>query len=293
MASSLSSNEFLLFKEYIRNKCGIEIPPEKSYLIETRLSKLLSDSGADSFGELYRIICSKDTGVYTEKIIDAVTTNETLWFRDKTPWLVLEHIYLPKYIELLRKGFKKTIRIWSSAASTGQEAYSTAMCIDSYLKKNYITDISLSQFEIIATDISHNALELAKKGRYDAITIMRGLDESIKNKYFKQDGSVWEIDQRIKDCVKFFKFNLQNSFGLFSGFDIIFCRYVLIYFAEALTLEVLEKMWRALDKDGVMYLGAYEFYSYADKFFTSNSFENGTYYTKKESGVLGTKEVAL
>ncbi len=278
MNTSITNNEFTLFKEYIKENCGIEIDESKSYLIETRLSKILADSGLNSFGELYIEMMAK-TGEYEEQIIDAITTNETLWFRDKTPWEIIESL-MPTYVEALQSGKKSKIRIWSAAASTGQEAYSTAICIADYLKRNNILSVTLKNFEIIATDISKSALKIGKNGRYDAISIMRGLNEDIKHKYFENEGRIWEIKDFIKEAVIFKKFNLQNSFFLLGKFDIIFCRYVMIYFCEEFKEELAQRLKDALLDDGILFLGAYELYREIKHHFTSQTKSNGAYYCK-------------
>lgn len=281
MQTSMSNMEFELFRKYIEEKCGIDIPKEKAYLIETRLSKLLADSKLSSFEELYNTIRSSNDFHIAEKIIDAITTNETLWFRDKTPWSILETSLMPEYIKKLRSGEKQKIRIWSAASSTGQEAYSTAMCIDNWLNRNDIKDIGLNNFEILATDISQTVLEIARKGRYDAISVMRGLDVFFKEKYFKKEGAVWEIDDRIKSAVKFQQFNLQSSFMLLGKFDIIFCRYVLIYFSDVLKEDIFSKIASGLESESILFLGASEIYSYTDKYFEMTNSGNGTYYKRK------------
>lgn len=276
----LSQEELRLFQNLIRSICGIEINDEKSYLIESRLSKILVDSKLSTFGELYESIKKSDNKKIIQKLIDAITTNETLWFRDKTPWLILEKLFLPRYISQLRSGEKKKIRIWSAAASTGQEAYSTAMCIHNYLAINFIKDITLDQFEIIATDISSLVLEIATRGRYDNISIMRGLSASLKQNYFQNSGSIWEIDREIKKSVDFMQFNLQDSFRPLGNFDVIFCRYVLIYFSEELKNSVISRMSDALHDDGVLFLGAYEMCDPMKVKFEFKLYEDSPYYVK-------------
>ena len=279
---ALSDLEFSLFQKLIRQKCGIEITEDKAYLIESRLMRILVESGIDSFSGLYHYIQSTMDEVMVGKLISAITTNETLWFRDKTPWKILEEQYLPVFIEQLRTGERSKIRIWSAAASSGQEAYSTAMCIDNYLKTRFIRDVSLGQFEIIATDISERMLDIAKKARYDSIAINRGLDAGLRSRYFTSDGTVWEVAPEIKNAVKFQKFNLQNAFGILGKFDVIFCRYVLIYFSQELTAEIAEKLFYSLQSSGVLFLGSYEFSTYVSEYFLVCDYENASYYRKKE-----------
>ncbi len=280
MSVNISEMEFSLFQKFILDKCGIELAPEKAYLIESRLTKILVDLKCNSFGELYRTLQSSHDDKLVQRLIDAITTNETLWFRDKLPWRVMENLLLPQFIEDLKSGKKDRIRIWSAATSTGQEAYSTAMCIDNYLKTKNVQGVSLKQFEIIGTDISRLVLEIAKNGRYDSIAITRGLDKTLKSTYFTQRDNAWEIIPPIKQAVQFHQFNLQNSFASFGTFDIIFCRYVLIYFSDILKTDIIKRMNQSLKVDGTMFLGAYEMCSHLSSMFESKLFENGVYYTK-------------
>jgi len=278
---SIEEDEFLLFRDYIKNCCGISIPPEKAYLIETRLTKLMVDSGADSFGEFHRYITMNPDPLVRQKIINAITTNETLWFRDALPWKVLEEVYLPRFVDELLKGNRNKVRFWFAAVSTGQEAYSTAMCVDNYLKRHSIREIDMSHFDFFATDISSSALDIAKKGRYDNISIMRGLDDYYKAKYFVNCGSAWDIDPGIRDVVKFENFNLQNDYYFFGLFDIIFCRYVLIYFSEETKREIISKMHGSLADGGALFTGNYVLYDYFSENFDLNHYNNLTYYTKQ------------
>lgn len=279
---ALSNTEFILFKKFIYDRCGINIEENKAYLIETRLAKLLIDSGLNSFGELYNSMESNWDDNIATKIIDAVTTNETFWFRDQKPWVILEEKLMPIYIDLLRRRERTKIRIWSAASSTGQEIYSTVMCIDHYLKKNNITDVKLNDFEFLATDISTNVLEIAKNGFYDAISIKRGLSLEYRDLYFKREEQVWMLEDYIKNNVKFEQFNLQSSFMFMGKFDLIFCRYVLIYFSQDFRKDVIRKMGRVINKGGGFIIGASEIYYDMDEFFEKNIYNEGTYYKVKE-----------
>ncbi|MEN8904608.1 MAG: protein-glutamate O-methyltransferase CheR [Clostridiales bacterium] len=281
MNSTLTDSEFKLFKKYIEEKCGIDIPEEKSYLIEIRLSKILADSGLRSYEELFYDIRQRDDKFVSEKIIDSITTNETLWFRDKSPWIVLEELMLPIFISEIRNNKRDKVRIWSAASSTGQEAYSTAICIDNYLNKNEIKDVDISKFEILATDISNEVLEVAKNGKYDSISIIRGLDPNYKNKYFDKNNMVWQIKKNISKIVKFQRFNLQNSFMLLGNFDVIFCRYVLIYFSDKLRKDIFSKISFSLNNHGTFFLGASEIYTDTENYFDIHRYKNGIHYKRK------------
>lgn len=281
MSVNLSNLEFQLFKHYIHEKCAIDIPDDKAFLVESRLSGLLAESGLGTFNALYNLIVSNTEPSIAEKLIDAITTHETLWFRDRSPWLIMERKLIPEWIAQLEKGEKTRIRIWSAAASTGQEAYSTAMCIDHYLQQNGIRGIRLDQFEIRATDISRSVLEIARRGRYDAVSIMRGMDPVYKERYFTKDKSVWVVDERIRSVVRFEQFNLQNSFWGLGCFDLVFCRYVLIYFADAFKSVLFQKLSECLLPTGVLFLGASEFYSLLEPFFILQQSLDGSYYTQR------------
>ncbi|MCL2665151.1 MAG: protein-glutamate O-methyltransferase CheR [Defluviitaleaceae bacterium] len=278
---SINEDEFYLFKDYIEKKSGIIIPLEKAYLIETRLSKLMLDSGAESFKKFYDFIIKDTDPNISEKIINAITINETMWFRDAAPWSVMEEVILPKLISDFLSGAKIRMRIWCAAVSTGQEAYSAAMCVDNYLNKNNVKGVNLSNFEFIATDISGSVLDIAKRGRYDKINIKRGLSDYYREKYFFNSGSVWEIDTKIKNAVKFERFNLQDSYKKFGLFDVIFCRYVLIYFSQEKQKEIAEKIHGSLYDGGVLFTGNYVLYDLLKDNFDTGHFNNLTYYLKK------------
>lgn len=278
----LTPGEFLLMQQFIEEQCGISISEDKAYLIESRLSRLLHSSGLKSFDAFYRVLTSQSNYELIEKVIDEITTNETFWFRDSTPWLVLEEVLLPGYIDALRKGEISRVRIWSAACSTGQEPYSIAMCIDRYLMKKNITDIGLSDFELIASDISRTALEIARKGRYDNISILRGLNDEYKGAYFTKQGQDWIINDRIRNSVIFRQLNLQDNFSLLGCFDIIFCRYVIIYFSEKLKREVLKKMAKSIKQDGTLFIGSSELIGDYDESYVTELYKNGMYYKLKE-----------
>lgn len=278
MNANLSSKEFELFQKYIEQQCGIRLRHDKAYLIESRLSKFLIRFHLQSFEELYILLSEQHQPALAEEIIDAMTTNETFWFRDKTPWQILEDILLPEYIESLRQKKVHKIKIWSAACATGQEPYSTAMCIDHYLKTRHIEDIRLEDFEIIATDISRHVLRLAQLGKFDSISMARGLDAQYRNQYFRQEGRVWILDERIKNSVHFQPFNLQNSFIGLGHFNLIFLRYVAIYFSEAFKQELVRKVTHALVPNGVLLWGNSEVFLNYQDFYQVELHKNAHFY---------------
>lgn len=280
--SSINPEELELFRKYLCDKSGICIPPEKAYMFETRLSKMIVDVGVDSFRELYDYIISGKDLLAEQNIINAMTVNETFWFRDAYLWKALEEMLLPRLIGQLRDGTRKKLRIWCAAVSTGQEAYSAVMCVDNYLNKNKISDITLADFDFFATDISSRVLNIAKKGRYDQISIMRGLDDYYRDKYFVNEQNGWDLKPEIRDAVTFRHFNLLNSYFGFGSFDVIFCRYVLIYFSEQIKKEIVGRMHESLNDKGILFTGSAAFYElFADRYQVEH-YDNLTYYTKSE-----------
>ncbi|MCY6482872.1 protein-glutamate O-methyltransferase CheR [Clostridium aestuarii] len=281
MIVNVSSEEFALMKRYIEDKCGILLSDDKAYLIESRLSKLLIDFKCNTFEQFYKLIYNNQNEYITEKVIDAITTNETLWFRDKKSWEVLENVLMPQYVNMLRENKKNKVRIWSAGCSTGQEPYTMAMIIDNYLSKNNILDVSTSQFEIIATDISGAIIEIAKSARYDAISIMRGLPEFYKAKYFQKKGRVYILNDNIKEMVKFYRFNLQRSFVFLGNFDLIYCRYVMIYFSDNLKNDILKRIALALKENGKFFLGSSEIYFNYNECYDKKNYMGSVYYEVK------------
>jgi chemotaxis protein methyltransferase CheR len=281
LQGSITEYEFSLFQSYIAKISGIIIPPEKAYLVETRLSKLMLDAGAESFVGFYEYVMSGKNPAMPQKIIDVMTINETMWFRDAMPWSVLENVALPALVQGFRAGRKTKIRVWCSAVSTGQEVYSVVMCVDNYLKTNGIKDVTLADFNFFATDISTRVLDIAKKGRYDKISIMRGLSDGYKSNYFTNNGLAWDIDPAVRNAVRFERFNLQDSYAAFGSFDIIFCRYVLIYFDDDLKREIAGKMRNALADGGILFTGNYVLYDLFRDDFEAHQYGNSTYFTKR------------
>jgi chemotaxis protein methyltransferase CheR len=169
-------------------------------------------------------------------------------------------VLLPAYIREFREGKRSLVRIWSAACSTGQEPYSIAMCIDHYLTSHAISDVRLSDFEIVATDISAKAVFFAQAGKYDNHSMTRGLESKFRFSYFVQDHAAWHVNTSIKEAVRFQKFNLKSTFESLGRFDMIFCRFVTLYFHEDLNREVILKMANILIAGGLLFLGNTELF---------------------------------
>jgi chemotaxis protein methyltransferase CheR len=283
MTLSLSTEAFRQFKTLIEDESGIVVSDEKEYLIETRLAKMVMDNGCESYDEFYRLVKAGNDTLKT-KIVDAMTTNETLWFRDEKPYRLLETVILP---ELAEK--RDRIRIWSAACSTGQEPYSIAMVALSLAKRNpkLASIIAQGRFQILATDLSSSALFLAKNGRYDKIAMSRGFfDESYKTRFFTEDGRVACITDEVKKLVDFRPFNLKHPFvALGESFDVVFIRNVAIYFSLDFKRELFGKIRHVLNQPGYLLLGASESLVGISQDFTfREGAGGGTYYERQVTG---------
>jgi chemotaxis protein methyltransferase CheR len=273
--------EYERIRRLIEDKCGVNLGADKAYLVESRLVGLLTEYDLSSFDDLYLRIMQGNDPNLVEKVIDAVVTNETFWFRDKAPWVTMEDILLPAYIKELAEGKRSKVRIWSAACSSGQEPYSIAMCIDRFLRSKGVPGASLSQFEILATDISSTIIQIASAGRYDSISITRGLDNEYRDLYFENIGRVWTISDRIKKAVEFRQFNLQSDFYSLGKFDIVFLRNVLIYFSDDLKREITNKTASVLEKDGVLFIGSSELFDSNKERFSSELHKEACFYRIK------------
>lgn len=214
----------------------------------------MREQGCDSLRDLVGRLNRPGGTALKEKVIDAMTTNETLWFRDTHPYEILAGRLLPE-IAAERK-FQK-LRIWSAACSSGQEPYSISMVIEEYKRSN--PGVFSSGEEILATDISTQILQQAQKGEYEMLALSRGLSQERLKKYFNATAEGgWKVQPGIKSRVRFQSFNLLGQYGSLGQFDIIFCRNVLIYFSSDVKLEILRKMRRQLRPGGYLLLGASE-----------------------------------
>ena len=251
MSSAISEAEYKSFSLFLEKACGITLGANKQYLITSRLQKLMRTVNIDSLGELVTQL-QRGNSQLRGKIVDAMTTNETLWFRDSHPYLILEKELFPEAAQHRNR----PVRIWSAACSSGQEPYSMSIVTEEYTKAN---PGSLSRdVEIVATDISKTILEQARQARYDEMSLVRGMSTERRNSYFKKDGDVWEINKEIKKRVRFTELNLMQSFASLGKFDIIFCRNVLIYFSAELKSDILNRMAKQLQPNGYLVLGSSE-----------------------------------
>lgn len=254
--AEIDSNEFYLLRDYIEKNCGIFLPEEKMYLVCTRLTSLMVENGCNSFAELYHRALSDGSFKLRDKIVEAITTNETFWFRDESPFVILGEDLLKKYASEISSGKRSKIKIWCAGCSTGQEPYSIAMTVQEFIRKQ--PTLRPEHVEILGTDISTAVLYLAMAGRYDSLAISRGLSEEFKNRYFQEDNKIWVIKNDVKKIVRYQKLNLQENFSHLEKQDIIFCRNVLIYFSIEFKKDILKRFTKVLKPGGYLFLGASE-----------------------------------
>ncbi|MBF0295750.1 MAG: protein-glutamate O-methyltransferase CheR [Magnetococcales bacterium] len=251
---AITTEEFDLIRHFIHEHSGIVINPGKEYLIENRLTVIMVQNGCETFRDLHAKL-QKDPGPLRTKVIDAMTTNETLWFRDDSFATALASHIVPELINKARTASQ--VRIWSAACSTGQEPYSIGMLLLDTLSRTNSAP-PLSKFSILATDLSPSAIVLASSGRYSQLAISRGMRPDFLERYFKKNGMVYELIPDVRGLVKFQQFNLKSPFTEHGTFDFLLCRNVLIYFSDELKRQIYTKIRDSLNKDGILAIGASE-----------------------------------
>jgi chemotaxis protein methyltransferase CheR len=240
--------------QYIHSICAITLDRSKDYLIEGRLSTVMEEIGCTSFTQLVSRARSDPNGSVKRRIIDQITTNETLFFRDSSPFELLRHKIVPEIIDRrTRSGVAVPIRIWSAACSTGQEIYSIAI-----LLKELLGDVSRYNIRLVGTDISDQAIARASEGIFSQIEIARGLTDAARDKSFASHPRGWKLRDEIRAMASFRKMNLMEDFSSLGRFDIIFCRNVAIYFNEADRTSLFNRVEQRLENDGYLVVGAME-----------------------------------
>jgi chemotaxis protein methyltransferase CheR len=247
----MTEAEFEFLRGFLKARSGLALALEKRYLVESRLGPLCRRYDLASLSALIGRLKTGGTGDMELAVVEAMTTNETFFFRDKTPFEIFEKVLLPGYMPARARA--RQLRIWCAAASSGQEPYSLAMILSEMAQK-----FAGWRIEIVATDISTEVLERAKSGLYTQFEVQRGLPIQMVLKYFTQVGEQWQIVPAIRAMVDYKPLNLIKDFSHLGSFDIIFCRNVLIYFDAPTKGDVLKRMAAALPDDGTLLLGAAE-----------------------------------
>jgi len=235
MSKTISQADYESFRAFLEDACGITLGDNKHYLIASRLNALLVEYHVPSLGALIDRLKKERRSELYERIVDAMTTNETLWFRDAFPFEILRQVILPEQAKARPPG----LRIWSAACSSGQEPYSISMVVEEFQRSS--PGALTGTVQIIATDLSPSMLELARAGTYDAAAMARGINDERRRQFFSERFGRWQLNEDVRRRVTFSEHNLQLGFEPLGKFQVIFCRNVLIYFSADLKRSILAR----------------------------------------------------
>lgn len=273
----ISPQDYDDFRRYLEEHSGIVLGDNKHYLVTSRLNRLMREFEITDFNSLMRRLKTERRSKLHEQIVDAMTTNETLWFRDTYPFEVLKHTILPEFSQRRLS----QLRIWSAACSSGQEAYSISITLQEYLASK--PGSLPGNIQIVGTDISATMLRDASAAVYDKMSLARGMSEERRKRYFIERDDKWEVRPEIKSRASFRELNLLHNFSPLGKFDIVFCRNVLIYFSSDLKTDILNRIAKTLNPGGYLFLGGSESpTSYTDAFELVRT-PKGVVYRVKES----------
>jgi chemotaxis protein methyltransferase CheR len=247
----MTPSEFDFLRNFLKTRSGLVLSNDKQYLVESRLLPIARNSKLESLSVLIQALQRGGSRTLETEVVEAMTTNESFFFRDKTPFEHFNDTMLPALLQT--RAARKQIKIWCAAASTGQEPYSLAICL-----KEAAAKVGGWRFRILGTDLSQEVLEKAKTGLYSQFEVQRGLPIQLLLKYFEQKGDMWQINAGMRAMIEWKKLNLLEQFSHVGEFDIVFCRNVLIYFDQETKTDILERMAKALPDDGYLVLGAAE-----------------------------------
>jgi len=255
MNVTLNHDEMAAWSRFIHEICGVHLDESKGYLLQTRLAALLQESGTHTYAEFYYKAKADRSSGLRRKIIDAITTNETSFFRDASPFEMIQHKLLPELVDRRRKAGRVPvpIRVWSAACSTGQEIYSTAIAI-----KEVLGDLRGYDVRLMGTDISDRAVACASQAVFSRGDLDRGMPAEKLARYFAASGGNWRVRDEIRALATFKTMNLLEPFSFPAPFDIVLCRNVAIYFTEADKLRLYRGIRGAMAPDGALIIGATE-----------------------------------
>jgi chemotaxis protein methyltransferase CheR len=246
----VTPQDYEYLRKLLKDQSGLDLSVDKQYLLESRLVPLSRKAGLAGIPELVQKMKAGSASL-TAQVVEAMTTNETFFFRDKVPFDHFRQSIMPEILKA--RASRKSVRIWCAAGSTGQEPYSLAMCI-----KEMAPQLAGFKVDIIATDLSQEVLEKSKAGLYSQFEVQRGLPIQLLVKYFKQNGEFWQINPDIRAMVQHKQLNLLHDFSHLGIFDVIFCRNVLIYFDQDTKINIFNRLCKVMEPDGFLVLGAAE-----------------------------------
>ncbi len=271
-----SADEFHAFRDFLRDAAGIDLGVNKQYLVATRVRKILIENCIQNLSELTTKVQSSSNLDLRQQVIDAMTTNETFWFRDTYPYEYLLNILFPQ----LHASERERYRIWSAACSYGQEPFSISITAEEFIRRNY--SIKVFPLEILATDLSSAVLAKASQGCFDRLSVSRGLEGGrLKDHFVQNQLDSWCVKPNILERVTFKAQNLLEPYALLGKFDAIFCRNVLIYFSAELKFDILARLRKALNPGGILILGSSESLGMASDLFETVHVRPGVVYQAK------------
>ena len=247
----MTPSDYDFLRKLLKDRSGLVLAAEKHYLVESRLMPIARKHSLINLSGLVAKLKGPDAAALTVEVVEAMTTNESFFFRDKLPFEQFRDTIIPAL--LAARGSSRRIRIWCAAAATGQEPYSLAISL-----KEMGKELKGWRVEILATDISNEVLEKAKSGIYTQFEVQRGLPALMLIKYFSQIGETWQIAPEIRGMVKYMPLNLLDDFSHLGRFDVVFCRNVLIYFDQPTKSGVLDRIADVTERDGFLALGGAE-----------------------------------
>ena len=244
------TSTFESLRQFLYEHSGLALEGDKLYLVESRLLPIAREAGLPDLAALLKRLQAGDRDL-GQSVVDAMTTNETFFFRDRAPFEKFRTVMLPNL--LAARAAERRLRIWCAACSTGQEPYSLAMLLDDEARR-----LTGWNVEILATDLSRRAIESARQGLYSQFEVQRGLPITMLLRYFQRVGDRWQINEFLRSRINFREFNLMSDFRSLGTFDAIFCRNVLLYFDVATKRDILARLARALAPDGFLLMGSAE-----------------------------------
>ncbi len=270
--SGINPKNYKFLQEHVYSHSGIVLEEDKQYLFECRLAPIVRQLGLESIDDLCALIQLSRHPDVGQHVVEAMTTNETYFFRDPSQYDAIRTVLLPQLIE--DRGETKTLRFWSAACSTGQEAYSLAMLL---------VDAGLSNWniQILGTDFSSQVVERARSGQYQQIEVNRGLPATLLIKHFCRSGTDWHLSDQVRRMVSFETIDLRRSMGALGPFDLVFCRNVMIYFDANTKLNILREVHRTLFRGGWLLLGGAETAFGVEEYFEKLTVGNATVYVAR------------
>lgn len=243
--------DFDFISQLVRDRSGLVLNKDKAYLLESRLMPIARKRGMAGLEDLAQELRTKNETALIQEVVEAMTTNESFFFRDVKPFDLFRDAIMPDVLRT--RASQRSLRVWCAAASSGQEPYSLAI-----LLKEMGDKLNGWRTEIVGTDISRDILAKAKQGTYSQFEVQRGLPIQLLLKYFDKNGETWEIKPEIRSMVQYKEYNLLDKLGALGKFDVVFCRNVLIYFDQETKGRVLDEIANLMPPDGVLFLGGAE-----------------------------------